>query len=351
LVYISITDAIEVIIQLRRNTIIGLLCHDLTPVPFYNSCEDMHVRLIKFMKKGIDWNRKKIRGIALKNGKWMEAECSFPDCIYNRYYTSSKHISSRLEAFIGKGKVFNSFTLFDKYLVYKILSESKLKHTIIPSFDYRPDLLLSILRQKGTALIKPALGAMGSSVYKIVVDGSIFKLYLQTTLFPQVFHNSDELIAYIGKLTDKRRFIIQPFINFTKVKGQMFDVRMLVQKNGRGQWDITADMSRVCFKESFVSNFVYALQTAEEALAGIENGSEVLSTIEEISIHAANVLERRLGLLGEISVDFGIDMDYKPWIIEVNGKPYKQVFSEFGNGTFERVFRTPIEYALYLAKQ
>ncbi len=126
---------------------------------------------------------------------------------------------------------------------------------------------------------------------------------------------------------------------------------MLVQKNGRGQWDITADMSRVCFKESFVSNFVYALQTAEEALAGIENGSEVLSTIEEISIHAANVLERRLGLLGEISVDFGIDMDYKPWIIEVNGKPYKQVFSEFGNGTFERVFRTPIEYALYLAKQ
>lgn len=335
---------------MRRNILIGLLCHDLQPVSFYNGCEDLPVVIIRFTKKGIDWMNKKIKGVILKNGEWIEAETRFPDAVYNRFYSGSSEISQRLEEIIGNGKVFNSLTLFDKYMIYQALGKSSLKRYMIPTAIYKAEALLALLNKRGAALIKPAKGAMGSHVYKIKAEGGGYKVYLQTSMNPHVVQNNDELISYIRNEIGNRKYVIQPFIDFAKVNGHMFDIRMLVQKNGGGQWHITAEISRVCYKESFVSNFVYALKTAEDALAGTEFEGKLLPYIRKISIYAANLLEEKLGRLGEISVDFGIGADGRLWIIEINGKPDKQIYQELSPDISEKVYRTPIEYALYLAK-
>jgi len=51
--------------------------------------------------------------------------------------------------------------------------------------------------------------------------------------------------------------------------------------------------------------------------------------------------------LDEISVDFGIEPDGKLRIIEVNGKPQKELFLK--NEALKNVLRTPLQHAIYLA--
>lgn len=55
-----------------------------------------------------------------------------------------------------------------------------------------------------------------------------------------------------------------------------------------------------------------------------------------------------MGHLGELSVDYGIAAG-RPWIIEVNGMPQKQIFRDISVETLERVVRTPLLYAKFLA--
>jgi len=332
-----------------QKVLIGLFCNNLDPVPFYNGCEVMPIEIMKFTEKGINWKNKRIKGIILRNGHWVEAEMRFPDVVYNRCYTSSVKMTRRLEKVIGKGKVFNAFTLFDKHLIFHILSKSSLKDFIIPTFSYSPKTLLALLKKEGKALIKPAKGSMASHVYKIASEEGKFKVYLHTSLSPKCFDKPESLIRYLAEVMKRRKFIIQPFIEFFKVNGHMFDMRLLVQKNGKGLWDVTADISRVCYKESFVSNIVYALKTVKDALVGTGYEDTLLPRMKKIAIVAAKILDKNLYSLGEISVDFGIGADGRLWIIEMNGKPYKLVYQEISSDAFQKVFRMPMEYALYLA--
>jgi len=63
----------------------------------------------------------------------------------------------------------------------------------------------------------------------------------------------------------------------------------------------------------------------------------------------AEVLDRGLGGLGELGVDFLLDQGGQPWILEVNGKPDKGLFWKLGDGRMlKRVYVTPLHYQQHL---
>lgn len=312
---------------MKDRALIGLLCQNLNPVPFYNHCKDMPVRIIKFKAGGIDWKKKRLNGIILENGEWTKAETPMPDAVYNRCYTDSAETAERLEGII-----------------------SKLEPFVIQTFKYSDEALIKLLYYQGAALIKPSKGSMGSRVYKISMENSIYKVYLHSLLSPKIFKQTEALLNFLTGMMKRRNFVIQPFINFMRHNGHIFDIRLLVQKNGRGTWDVTATASRVCYKSSFVSNLVYSLKSVEDVISGTKYEESLMPCLKKISIQTAVTLEKSLCNLGEISVDFGIDTEGRLWIIEVNGKPDKLMFQHLESGVFEKLFRQPIEYALYLAR-
>lgn len=334
---------------MKKNHLIGLLCNNLTPVDFYNMTQDLPIELIKFTSKGIDWQKKEIQGIVLNNGNWEEKVTRFPDSIYNRCYTSSTITIEKLERIIGKGKVFNSYTKFDKYKVYSILKENGLEDLIPPTYPYARERLLNMLHEKGTALIKPAKGSMGAGILRFTFQNNEYKVYKQTFYPLKIINNDDNFILYIEKLFKPENYLIQPFISFGLIDGHVFDMRMLVQKNKNGIWDVTADMSRVGHRNFFITNFTYGVQRIQKVLEDNNFDKSITFKLKEISIQTAKILEKKLCFLGEISVDFGIEPNGKLWIIEVNGKPEKTVFGRISKETLQKVFITPIEYAAYLA--
>jgi len=330
--------------------LIGLLSTNLEPVPFYNCCIDMPVVICKFKPGGIDWVNERIKAIVLLSNEWKKAVVRFPDAIYNRCYSNFAKVTGQLEKAVGSGKVFNIISLFDKLIIYNILKDSSLSKLVIPTYRYRADLMLSLLKSEGTVLIKPAKGSLASGVYKIEAEGGEYKAYLRTVLSSKAFNNSSALMGYIEGITKSRDYVIQPYINFARLNGHIFDIRMLVQKNLWGQWDVTAYISRVGYKSSFVSNHVYSLKPVEDVLSGVGFDDSLVSVLKKVSINAARILESKLCHLGEISVDFGIGADGRLWIIEINGKPDKEIFCSCSSDILDRVYRTPVEYALYLAR-
>jgi len=75
-----------------------------------------------------------------------------------------------------------------------------------------------------------------------------------------------------------------------------------------------------------------------------------LCKMERVSLEAAAVIEDKLGLLGEISVDFMLDTCGRPWIIEVNGHTQKSFVKRLHDHQMTNtIYRNPLEYATFLA--
>jgi glutathione synthase/RimK-type ligase-like ATP-grasp enzyme len=334
---------------MQEKIIIGILCSNLKHTDFYNTVNSLPINLIKFTVNGINWKDKKISGKILENGKWKQTVTRFPDAVYNRCYSSSEAVARSFEKVIGKGKVFNSFTRFNKYTIFSILEKSQLNYLMIPTHPYSTKVLLNMLNE-GPVLIKPAKGTLGCNIFRFALEDNKYKVYSQTFHPMETFKTADELTSYLEKEINPKNYIIQPFISFASIDNHIFDMRMLVQKNHRGIWDVTADMGRVCFKNYFVTNLTYAIQPVGKILESTEFQHITISKLKQISIQVAKELEDNMCSLGEISADFGISSDGKLWIIEINGKPQKSIFCGIDNRILEKLVTTPLQYATYLAK-
>jgi len=78
-----------------------------------------------------------------------------------------------------------------------------------------------------------------------------------------------------------------------------------------------------------------------------------LRKIRRLSIRIAQLLDKRIGLLGEIGLDIAIDEEGAIWLIEVNGKPQKAIFRMMEGircSGIDSVYKLPIEYAYYLSQ-
>ncbi|GEM_PF-4402130 len=92
---------------------------------------------------------------------------------------------------------------------------------------------------------------------------------------------------------------------------------------------------------------------------GVHSGSlvghdprKVLAKLKGLSRKVARLLEKRFVMLGELSVDFALDTEGKVWIIEVNGKPDRNLFFALRDEELiQRILARPLEYACYLANQ
>lgn len=333
-----------------KKPLIGLLCSNISTEAYKNIDIEPPIELMQFTPEDINWNDKRISGLILENGVWKKGIRDFPVVVYNRCYTRSTGITRRLERYIGQGKVFNIYTMFDKYETYNFFYDSRLAEYMIPTWPYDPILLIRKLSNGESALIKPAKGSLGSGVIKLNKIGNEYFAYLQTVYPDAVFSTTRELFFYINKVMVKNPYyIIQPFINFMKDEDSVFDMRFLVQKNGDGVWQITADLCRMSFDDFYVTNLAYEIIPVQDVLKQLDLDETIMTQMKDISIEAAMIIEEKVGPFGELCVDFGIEENGRLWIIEINGKPDKSLFKEISHEIYRKALITPLQYAEYLA--
>ena len=307
--------------------------------------------LIGFTPRSIDWDKRRVTGLYHTGAGWEIGTFPLPDVVYNRCYEIQDSLIRRLESVIGQGKCFNHRNKFHKLETYRHLRKSLGEH-LPATIPFEEKAAAQMLMRHPVLYFKPCFGSGGKGVIRAArqADGGIHigdHYFTPETIVYSLEDFQKEMKRRIGG----KPYLVQAGIPVGVAKGQIFDLRALVQKNGHGQWDVTSIISRIASPGSFNTSLCDAVRRAEEVLSGIRHADEagrILSAVREIGLTAAAALEKKTRLrLGELSVDLALDDRGKLWIIEVNGKPQKSLYDEIEGGS--EAYRRPMEYAHYLA--
>lgn len=325
------------------------------------------IQVAAFHAEGIHPELKRIDGFVYDNETWHTCNFSLPNIIYNRCFhrlerrtalSRLRHMSSEL----GQPCTFLSSSLPGKWKVYLTLRhDARLSGHLPLTVQFRKDRLWNLLSKHQSVFLKPQSGSHGKRTIYLqkFEDVSEAPFFLRgrdhsNQPFSLTYSSFDEAYDWIATFIRGRPYIIQPFLELYSSAGRPFDVRTLVQKDGTGQWTLTGAAVREGEPGSLISN-LHGGGTAREAASYLQNqfGAQkaysILENIKQLSMFIPPVLESRHGRLGELGIDFGIDRSGQLWILEVNSKPGRTVFTEIGDQTSASASVIhPLLYARYL---
>ncbi len=331
---------------------IGLLVPTLSPLAAYESRCVKNDDLMLFTPASIHWSDEEISGLYWNGRSWLRQKTGFPDVVYNRLYDANKKLMNRLEALVGKHKCFNHRNRLNKWNVHQALVTSSMQPYLPETIVYSHKELLPFLAKHQQIIIKPRLGRLGVKIYRIDQTAKALHVYHDSNYPLASFPNEKQLLNYSrGKW--QADSITQQYIPFMQIDDRIFDIRLIVQKGADGKWVVTADMSRLALSYAFVTNICHQIIRAKQALDQTAKvpANKLLAKLEKLAITTAQIIDTRLGHFGELSVDFGVDRMGNPWIIEVNGKPDKNLLLEVDYQLYQAALCTPIAYAQYLGKK
>ncbi len=323
--------------------------------------EDIDVIVFTYSK--VCWPDCTVSGLVFDCRKkaWKSGYTSFPDIIYDRAtldfrkkdkitakYTTNRLIEEYHIPFL------NSINFFDKWKTYEALFVHPNLHKFLPDTQLYIDTsdLAHFLCKYGIVYVKPCVGSNGRNVIQVKhwQNGRYLFRYRekgknqQNLLTLEEFHNS----FMKGRLAGKS-LIVQQGINLETLNEKPFDMRVRVQKNGTGNWEIVGNWVRTAAPGSVVTNssnggsgdhFSKVFPTIYSKTV-----SRINTEIESLVYSACRRLEENFGGLGDLGFDIALDRAGKLWILEVNAKP-TNVWHFDGSGANR--FINPVSYAKYL---
>lgn len=315
-----------------------------------------------FSPYSIDFSKRIVRGYTYGSKGWVKSIFPIPDVVYprERAYTRSKlQTRKKLESI---GVILLNSSSADKWETHKIL----MKNSRIKNFLPETRFILSfneveqMLRKHSAVYLKPIAGSQGKNIIKVFrrrPSGIYEYRYMsENRMIKGSASSLVNLHKSLRRIMGNRRYIVQEQIDLLKCEGNIIDVRVLVQKDHTGEWDVTGMACRVGKNGSIISNLSSggSGRKIEEVLRRNipleETRERIMEDINFISIEAAKTLENSIGQCGEMGIDVGIDKDGKVWFIEANVRPARHVFNLIGEAdTRLRSVERPMQYAGYLA--
>jgi hypothetical protein len=190
-------------------------------------------------------------------------------------------------------------------------------------------------------------------VYRVeLMDNSDIHISLHSSAPRYICRKNEGFQEILDELLGLEEFMVQQGIRMSQLDHKYFDIRVLVQKGILGEWTVSAITCRVAHEHYFNTSMCETIYDVTEILPRLfspETMNEILRSLYEVSVKAAEEAETHMGSLGEMSVDFVLDEQSKLWIIELNGKPQKDIYKDLKS--FKRkIYSRPLEYAYYLSQ-
>ncbi|MGS0764476.1 YheC/YheD family endospore coat-associated protein [Syntrophomonas curvata] len=321
-----------------------------------------------FTPSGINWATNTCRGyvyhqFSATRGRWESALYPIPDVVYDRIHSRSaearnsvKYAKIRLMQ-MPYLHYFNPHYL-NKWNVHQIMTTNPLLNDYLPETrELTHDNLEEMLRKHRTLFLKPSNGSLGKGIIKVTSNRGQFNyvIYRGKRLRGQA-HSAAELMNKTKKFRDDRHYIVQQGLELVKYRGATFDLRIIYQKNGRGEWQISKKFCRIAPRGSSISNLSSGgrVEKSLKVLQHIFKKSDVIdSKHEQIRLlckMVASTLENdNNSTFGELGMDIGIERNGRLYLIEVNSKPRKTTETVFSPAIVRNTFKRPLAYASYLA--
>ncbi len=326
------------------------------------------LEILVFTPDDVDKTRSRIHALKYNPamGKWVRKWTRFPPIIYDRCRYHGLENFRKLTRFRKQYSSLRylSRPLTNKWSMHQLLSEnSSIKPHLPATVKYKDAKELGqFLKKHPVIFMKPKSGTGGRGIIRLQrLRGGV---YLMQGRDPnrRILPMHKVTLAQIPvKLRDwklEEKYILQQGIPLRLKDGRVHDFRMLVQKDGNGEWQITGCAGRIGPAQSVTSN-LHGGGTAISMDALLKkrfNSDDVVKNIKksayELGLNVMKHLEDKFGRLCEAGIDLAVDPKGHVWLLEVNPKPSREVFYRIGElETYRIAVRRPLEFALWLNKQ
>lgn len=254
----------------------------------------------------------------------------------NDFYTSAK----QLEVDYVKKEKYK----MGKLGKYKFMKKYKMIRKFLP--DTRTATLSNLkimLKLYRSVYLKPDEGTGGHGIYKINRGENSF--VLRTGSNSRMFSSLNDLYASIQSILIRDKYVVQEGIELLKHNNRPFDIRVMVQKNGKGTLDVTGIIGRQAKRNKVVTNFhsggtPLSINTLLKSHLNGESRKQYIQSLERLGKDASTVLGKSYRSKRAFGVDIAIDNKMNPWVLEINTKPDMSIFNTLRNKTmYNRILR------------
>ncbi|PWV90567.1 YheC/D-like protein [Paenibacillus cellulosilyticus] len=329
-----------------------------------NTGRDMGFIVYVLTVKNLNLSKSQLVGYSYneRDDLWYNQHFPFPDVIYNRIPLREDELLPSVRGKINacmkhpRTQLFNP-TFFNKWSLFEWLRLSKTTKPFIPTTKRMLSQtgLTQLMRRYNYLYLKPVSGKAGKGIMtiKVLPEKSLpYRLRIQMDKKSVTYNCATipKLWTRIRKQSMGDAYIIQQGISLATVNERRFDLRALIQKNQRGQWDITGVGARVAGTTSITTHVPRggSIEDPEKLLVqsfGEDEARKIMIKAKNTSLLIAKQIERGSGQeLGEMSMDLGVDHTGNVWFFEANAKPMKFDEPHIRKKSLERIFH----YGLYL---
>lgn len=321
------------------------------------------VGLFGFCPDDLDLPRKRVRASQYggQNRGWVVLERPLPDVVWNRYYSGDR---AALFAWLSrKGLVQINGARLDKWEAHQLLRQDARVAPHLPETVQLTGaaVALAMAERHPVIFVKPVAGSAGRGIMRcrLAAPGLLRGEYLsrQAQALREGHVSASQLNEWLAARQRSKRYIVQQGLALTVFHGRPADVRILVQKDDSGLWQVTGMGARVAAGDRFTANLhtggtAVPLHLLGEALGTQDRTwrASLATRLESLAIATAQALERGAGILGELGLDFGIDDAGAIWYIEQNVQPGRAIFDHLGRQDLSEIAHLrPLQYARFLA--
>lgn len=313
-----------------------------------------------FTPQGINWEKKKIRGYVYneRENHWQELILPFPHVIYNRIPTRKAEQRPEVKKTLRRihelpNVTFFNRCFFDKQELFAMLGEHTEVRPYLPDTKKLDTLarFRSFCSEHSYVYLKPVRGKAGEGIMRIDFTNNRWRLQRlkEQKAITNRFSSLEEMWKHVHRLTRKQRYIMQQGIRRARYQGKPFDVRVLVQKNGVGEWGVTGIGIRRAGRQSITTHVPRggSIHSATSVFSVLfpNNPAQVEAQIRQTALTIARALQENIEDLAEMSMDLGLTATGEIWFFEANAKPEK--FDE--PGIRSRSLSNLIHYAQYVS--
>ncbi len=310
-----------------------------------------------------DWNTDSMQGYIFQNKKWIKTRVPHPQVIHNRIHSRKREQSDAFKRFTDqlsnmKIPYFNDHFL-NKWEVHEYLITQEHLTPFIP--DTKILLSMNILEEMLVTheciFLKPIHGSQGRKIFRITKHESDY--LLDYTSFSgeieQKYDSIRSLFQSLRSRLNQQAFIAQQGLPLLKYNDRPLDFRILCHKTNENKWKITSAIARVSSKEQFVSNLarggeLVKLNTILSTTFDSKRAVHIKKLMMELALEVAESISLTCqGIYGELGIDLALDMDGKPWVIEVNTKPSKDQDPDHLSSKVRPSAKAIIQHCLFLA--
>lgn len=323
---------------------------------------DTHAFLYYFSHEQIDWlARTATAWVYEGRGSWSRRTAPLPDVVYDRgvnFRDEEKPLVKYVRAQFRSSPLvqrINARDALDKWWLFRRLARyTELKPHLPETVRYHGlSEVQELLGRYGRVFLKSFYGRGGTEVLAIEQDGHGGYLCCASNLRRHC-GSLQEVLAVSQRFFPTDRIVVQQGIPLLRHQGRKLDLRVLLNKDGHGKWQVTYNQVRVASGKSPVTNVhchgkPFAFRDLMPTVLGARD--RTAATEREVADFCTDVvrcIEREYGPFGELGLDVALDDQGGIWLLEANAKPDKNPEAYEAGPPYPQFTRL-LEYAKHLA--